>query len=457
MRYVAFLTAALLAGCQSYRPTPLDLAAHGAAWQSRDPASPDVAAYARELASARAAEPAFDPADGFSLNEAHVVALYFNPDVRAARLKARVPAASAAEAGRWQDPTLRIDAERIIQSVSHPWVIGGMLELTLPLSGTPGLERAKSLAQADAAWTTALLEEQRVLTDLDKAWLELHQLQRRSELIDGFVKDLDVFVKQAEQLQKAGEMSPLEAGLLKIERARKQAELRSLVARRTEQEIGVKSLMGLTPEAAVQLLPSLPAAFADSGTTAQERRERLVALHPKLLHARQQYAVAERSLELEIRRQYPDLTLGGGFGRDEGTSRILGGLGIPIPIFNANRQAIAEATAERNAARAAAEAEYENLIAALARAEAALAASDVHRQVLERDVAPLIDQQLQSARDLGRLGNINPVAIFESLVIAHDTRLEILDAVGTRAAAVNQINALLRPVPGVEMQMREKQ
>src|SRR5436190_19028903 len=93
-----------LAGCQSYAPQPLDFGAHADAWGRRDVAGGDVAAFARRLSAARGAASTFDAADGLTLDEAEVVALFFNPALRQARLKARIPAIAAAEAGRWQDP-----------------------------------------------------------------------------------------------------------------------------------------------------------------------------------------------------------------------------------------------------------------------------------------------------------------------------------------------------------------
>ena len=448
-RFTLLFGIAIAGGCQSYRAAPLHLRSHAAAWASRDPASMPVGAFARQLA-ADTGEPdtAFDPADGFSLREAEAVALFFNPQLRAARLKARVPVVAAGEAGRWPDPVLQIDAERIVQSVEHPWVIGGLLNVTLPLSGRLALERDQAVAQADVARVNAILEEQRVLSELRLAWAELWVLEHRIELTRAFVADLDGIVTQAETLRQAGELDPLEAGLFRLEQARRRAELRSLEPQRREQGIAVRSLLGLVPDAPVRLVPSPPSArIADNLAT---RRQAVEANHPRLRLAQAEYEVAERTLALEVRRQYPDLTLGGGYGRDEGTNRVLGGLDIPIPIFNANRQAIAEARANRDAARAAAEATYEELIGKLARAEAAIEAANVRREALEREVAPLADEQLRSARELGRLGAVNPLVIFEAMTRAHETRLEVLEAAGREAAARKQLDALLRPVLGVE-------
>ena len=59
------------------------------------------------------------------------------------------------------------------------------------------------------------------------------------------------------------------------------------------------------------------------------------------------------------------------------------------------------------------------------------------------NVAPLIDAQLKSARELGKAGNLQPITVFETLVRAHDARLEILEAAGDEATAVSTMERLL--------------
>src|SRR5688500_11327643 len=128
------LLAAALAGCQQYRPSPLDLGGHPSRLSARDAAAPEVAEYAAGLAALGDAAPEpFDAGDGLSLREAEVVALFFNPKLRLARLKAKVPLVGAKEAGRWEDPELGIDGERILESVEHPWVLAGTLSFTIQI------------------------------------------------------------------------------------------------------------------------------------------------------------------------------------------------------------------------------------------------------------------------------------------------------------------------------------
>jgi cobalt-zinc-cadmium efflux system outer membrane protein len=445
---LSLLAAAAAAGCQSYAPAPLDGAAHRAAWAARDPSGGEVGAYARQLAETRGVPAAFDPGDGFDLREAEVVALFFNPQLRAARAKARVPAAGAAEAGRWADPELNVNVERIIQGVENPWVLGGMVGFTIPLSGRLSAERGKAVAEADAARVGVLVDETSVLADLAARRLALAVLDDRVRLIGQYLGDLDGVAGMAEKLRQQGDVGPIEARLFKVEQVRRRAELRGLELRRRELEMAVKGVMGLVPEAPVRLVPSI-ARPAERPVAAGDPRRWLEEHHPRLRQARAEYAVAERALELETRKQYPDVGVGGGLGVDEGDTRLLGGLTIPLPVFNANLRAIAEARAARDAARAGAEATYEDLAGALARARVAVESAREQRELLERELAPLVDEQLRDARKLGRLGDATALVLLEALTRAFETKVEVLDAVEREAAAGNQLDELLRGGGGV--------
>jgi outer membrane protein TolC len=447
--------AVLLAGCQRYQPAPIDVPGYGALWDARGPADARVVEYARRLAAAGPATApavAYDPADGLTLREAEVVALVFNPQLRAARARARVPAVGAAEAGRWADPELNVDAERIIESVKYPWVLGGVLSFTVPLWGRVELERGQAVSEADAARLGVLVEEARVLAELHEQWLELAAIDERAALARRYVEELAEGVSNAERLRAAGELDPVEARLFKIEQVRRRAELAGLESQRGEQEAVIKGTLGLVPRAPLTLVAgSVRVAVAAHGGRAW-----VEAHHPRVRQARAEYEAAERSLEVEVRKQWPDWRTGGGYGVDEATHRLLGGVAIPLPVFNGNRRAIAEARARREAARVAAEAVYEEVVGGLGRAEIAVEAARGRREFVERELAPLVDEQVADARRLARLGDARTVVLLEALTRAYETRVAVVEAVAREGAAANRLNAVVRPAAAVRVAGEEK-
>jgi len=203
----AMVCAAPLAGCQTYVARPLHLDSHPLAVQDRDPAGHAVVAFARQLAAERVFADGvdFNAADGLTLVEAEVVALFFNPDLRVARLRAKVPTIGAASAGRWSDPYFQLDVERILESVAHPWVASGTLNFTIPLSGRLGVERDRALAEADVEIRRAYEREANLRAGLRRAWMDWSAVSRRAELTEEYLGDLATLQTRAESLRDAGE------------------------------------------------------------------------------------------------------------------------------------------------------------------------------------------------------------------------------------------------------------
>src|SRR5688572_19314964 len=333
-RLVVALAVCVLSACRSYERVPLDLTAHSLAMESRDLNAPQVVEYARRFSVASTTAPvAYDPSDGLSLAEAEAVALFFNPQLRVARLRANVARVGAAEAGRWADPELAIDAERIVESVDEPWVLGGMLNVTIPLSGRLGVERGQASAEATVQELRALMAERATLAELREQWLEWSVALERVALARQFIEELGATAERGERLRQAGELDPVDARLLQLERVKQTARLRQHEADAQTREMRIKALLGLVPSAQVNLLPSM--SVPDPQVPADDQLPVVLGETPRVRVARAEYEVAERTLKLEITRQYPDLTLGGGYGTDEGDERVLLGAALPLPLFNA--------------------------------------------------------------------------------------------------------------------------
>src|SRR5262249_5990463 len=60
------------------------------------------------------------------------------------------------------------------------------------------------------------------------------------------------------------------------------------------------------------------------------------------------YAAADAALRLETARQWPDLVLRPGYMWDQGDRRWSLGIGFALPLFERNRGAIAQASAQRD-------------------------------------------------------------------------------------------------------------
>jgi outer membrane protein TolC len=384
----------------------------------------------------------FDPEDGLTLEEGRLVALAFNPRLRIARLRLDRAQVTALHSGVGEDPDLSLSLLRITEATSDPWIINPGLTFTIPLSGRLGAERSHAAASQRAAERRALEAEWDVSHDVRKAWAEWTAARLRVEETERLLASMETLVETASRLAETGEIQRTEASLFTVDEARRRNRLLGLQGEERAAEQRLRSHLGLAPEAPVTFLPFLEATRPVTATG-----DEISARNPGLARLRLEYEVAEEGLRREIRKQIPDLHLGPQYESDEGQSRVgfLGG--IPIPLLNANRKAIAEARVDRELARAAFETEYELLVGRWAAATAGVRALTEQRREMEEVLVPLIDRQLQDALELLRLGEGKSLVLLESLTRAHEIKLELLEIRLRESLALAELDHLIGPQP----------
>lgn len=479
----------LLGGCATYERQPLELERHAAAWPLRDLRLEQIRDYAAALAAPDDAQAQpYDSSDGLSLAEAEAVALVFNPQLRLARAEAEVPLASAREAGWWPDPAFEAEVLRFTSRgrgdrfrfdgpsldgvnagilggnglseggleftppgyrrvagdyIDDPWIIGGSLSITIPISGRLAVEQDWAWAEYRAAWRRILISEWQTLTSLRAEWLAWSSTLERLAAIREFLAQLDRVASTTEKLATAGELPPTDARLLLVELRRQRTALQALEAEAEAQRLELFAMLGFAPEAPVELNPQV---FIPTIADPPEmRRAKLLQRDPRILAVRAEYEAAEQRLRLEVRKQYPDLDLGPSYSFEEGFSRVGFGFGLPIPLWNHNRQAVAEAAAARQAARVRAGTQVEQAFAELARAETRLQFAAQRRQMLLDDVAPLVDRQVEETQRLLELGEVDVLVLREALSSALETKLELIDATLAEAQAADILQQMLAP------------
>ncbi len=436
------LAVAVLAGCKHYEAKPLDFAAHRALWEARSPESAEVAAFAQKLAESGPMTAPYDVADGLHLAEAEVVTLVFNPELRRARAEAGVAAASANFAGLLDDPVIDVNVLRILSSVPDPWIIGSSVGFTLPLSGRLQSEKDQASAELAAAQARAAQREWEVVNELRRAWIDWSAAKLQAEVAGALLDDLDRVVAAVSKLEAAGERSTIEGRLFRIEAASRQAALKQIELRAADLERSLLELMGLRPGAPLALVPQLDVSVSEASLGDEPMA---LENNPAIVVARAEYTVAERELEREIRKQFPDLFIGPAYENEDDQSRI-GFVGsIPIPMFNRNQRGIAEAEARREAARAAAEQAVESVMHQLDRAREQLHRQRDIRAFVETTLVPLVDEQVEGTRKMMEIGELDTLVQLESLVRAADAKLELIDVRQAEAQAAARVREILGP------------
>ncbi len=434
----ALLPVAILTSCQVYQPSPLNPSGHSEGWLGRSPADEQVKDFARRIETTAPRSVPFNPGDGLSLPEGEVVALVYNPDLRVARLKAGVAKATAEFAGRWDDPELSFDVLKITEGVPNPWLLSSALSLTIPVSGRLQVEKSRAKADMYSQLARVAEEEWQTVADLRKAWLEWSANRLRLEETERIVSSLDSVVETTGKLAEAGELPRTESALFKIEQESRKADVARLRGKVNEGEQEIRSLMGISPNAPAKLVPTLAAASGKTRAKLEERNSSLIRLQSE-------YEVAELTLLREIRKQYPDLALGPQYEEDQGQSRV-GMIGaIPIPILNSNKGGIATARTEREVSRAAFESGLEKTKGRLAAMRARLEGTRSRRQSIDKNVVPLVDRQIEDAQGLLDLGEGGSLVLLESLVRAHEAKLDLIEVRLEESTTQTEINQLLGP------------
>lgn len=428
-------------GCQSYRPDPIDLRAHDRAVRDRltDPAP--LAAFATRMRDTGAKVPErLHLADGLTSAEAEVVALFHNADLRLARAEAGITRATAENAGRWSDPEFGFDGAEII-SPSAPFEWGTLLRFTIPVSGRLAVERARAAADHEASLRRLVEAEWETRVEVRRAWARWVAAEEGGRLLDAMVEELGRIGEITDRLEAAGELPRVEARLFRVELAERRAEQaeRRRAADRGRRE--VLGLLGLAPDAPVDLVEAFPVVDVSSSG---DDTERLITASPDLAVRRAEHRAAEEAVRLEIRRQYPDLTLGAGYGRED-DDRLLLGLSVPIPFLNANRGAIAEARARRDLTRAAAETTYERLARALDAARSDLDAVLRQRDRYETEILPMLAEQGAEVERLAGLGDVDILLLLETVTRRYQAKSRLLELRRAELAASIEIARLRGP------------
>lgn len=443
----AVLSIAVLCGCQSVPVRPLDLSNSYDELVQRDLSVQPVQDYAAQLLAQRQDASPFELSDGLSLHEAEAVALWYNPDLRIARLEAERTGALASVGGRWLDPVFGSDGGRkwFDEDLDPAWIGSASLSITIPVSGRVGAEKRALSAEHTGAVLGIVEAEWRTLVGLREAWIRWSETVERIQLLDDHVALVGPFAVTARELAQGGELDNGTARLFSIERGRKQALRDEAAFEEARLRARIMSIMGLAPDASVRLIPEIRQREHDYSPARTAKESALN--HPAVVRLQSDYDASEARLRFELRKQYPDITISPTYNDEgDGTSVALG-LGFPIPVWNANREGIAEAVAQREIARARAENGLQQVLSEIAQADAGFKGARARRDRLMAEVVPEVDRQIRESQSLLHSGELDMASLFQALVQTYDVKEELLEAIAEEQSTSALMLAFTTPFP----------
>jgi len=271
---------------------------------------------------------------------------------------------------------------------------------TLPTGRRLKRQDELNRANADLAYAEAAIRYRELYLELRQKYSELVLAQKRIELRKNITESAGKSSVTTRKLIDAGFASALDVGLIELDQARLKTEELTSSANLEDAKAQISALVGVS---AIRLNPDTQSALAElpvSPPDISELKQTLLNNHPELARLRAKYEVAERSLHLEIARQYPDFQIGPNFMRETGEKKTELGLtlGIELPFFDRNQQGVAMAKHEREAARIRYESSANRALAELERAQRSYILATEKLSLLKTLVLPKALANIETAK-----------------------------------------------------------
>ena len=306
----------------------------------------------------------------------------------------------------------------------------GSLGFTIPTGKRLKRQDELNLANAELARIETLTRYRELYMSLRLQYARLVISKERQKLREEIAESAAQSTTLSKRLIEAGQATGLDAGLVELEQARL-----STAALDGEHALNdvlgeLSELTGIHAEHFRNLpdnaLPQLP----ESVPAQQQLQQTMVFNHPELARLRGQYEVAERSLRLEIAKQYPDFHIGPNFANEVGERKSVIGLtlGIEIPIFDRNQQGVSSAKQRREEARVRYEAAANRSLAALDRAFKSYQIAIEKARILKSVVLPKAEANIALAKNSVEVGAMDSLRLLETERTLRSVRVEALEA-----------------------------
>lgn len=318
------LALVLPGACTAYRPQPVDLARDSVEWQ-------------------QVSQRVCPPGHALSKQELHSLGLLLNPDLNRARLTHARSTAVAEFAGLWQDPSLSAEAQRVLTDNFYNKSVG--FSITLPVTGLPGLAKKVAEQYKEADYWEVKAQERDFLCRVDTLRNVIMITHARHHVMQQRIKVMKEEMAQIEKLHHSGEISFSEYQVACQRMIDTRKEELEMDKTHLEKHLEMVSLVGLHPSCRnFELAGGLPSGIP--GSVPAPSADALLA-SPSLKAQLAGYGATEQELRMEIRRQYPEISLTPTLGSEDSNRQLGLGFSMDIPLWNRNREAIAKSGHDR--------------------------------------------------------------------------------------------------------------
>ena len=442
-RSFLLLASATAVGCSTTSPKPPSASM---------PASVVVAKPTADgaIVPASFAEPAGDttppaPAGG-SFDLAQLTALTLERHPRLAQVGWVVEAARgrAQQAGLYPNPTVAITADELGDRTGPLGIIGApAISQEIVRGNKLGLAQAAAFKEVDRAALAVVDERYKLLTGMRQSYWDAVVLQRRAVVLNELIALADRSVETAEKLLKAKEGSELDVVQLEVDRERYRAELEA-----TKRALPA-ALRKLAADAGAADYP-ITAVIGDVEANLPNydlatALPYILGVHPQVQSARVLVEQNQLTLRRAEAEPTPNVTVSGGYVRQNQnrSNDVSLGISMPIPLWNRNQGNVYAARAQVSEALNEIARVQNDLAARTAAAfelyEAAKARADKYRTA----IIPKAEKSLALAQKAYQGGQFDFLRVLQAQRAVAEARLEFIRSLGEVRKAAADIAGLM--------------
>jgi len=338
----------ILSGCATYTPEPLDT--DSLTHELVVPDEPAIQVLVSQLADPVLSSVVIDLSDGVSPDEAAVLSVVLNPSLRAQRASRGIATAEVLNAGLLPDPVLSISADlpsggatggaNTGTGIGLDWAMSDLIDRQARIDAA---DRSKESIDLGILWAETL-----VSINAKGLVYGVEAGERSLSLLDDEIRLLEENVDRVKVALDAGQMTEVDMAAARASRDAAKTQRTTLNEQLERARIDLATLMGFPPDANVRVKVSLNDELDEPAGALSDLLKTMESDRLDLLALRRGYDSQEAKVRAAILRQFPRFSVGPNLARDTGNLTTVGiGIGIELPIFNANRGEIAIERATR--------------------------------------------------------------------------------------------------------------
>ena len=391
-----------------------------------------------------------EPPGNVTLQTAIAMALLKNPELQSFSLEVRAREARMIQARLLPNPEFQLGVENVFGSGALRGFDGAESTFSLAQPFLLGGKRDKRgrLANADRDLAKWDYEARRfdVLSEVNKAFVDTLAKQERVTLAEDLVHLAEQSFDVVRSRVQAGKVTPIDEtkasaalSLVRIELLRARRELES-----------ARKILAATWGSRAPVFSRVEGRLGlDAEVPPFEQLTRNLDRNPDIARWDSEMDQRRATLTLEEANRIPDIALSGGVRRFSATddNAFVFGFSVPLPVFNRNQGAIAEAKNRILKVEKERQAIFLRVQAGAAEAYQRLASAFEEARTLQNQVLPSLQEVFDSVREGYFYGKFGYLDLLDSQRTLFESRGRYLDALANYEKAATDVERLTGKSP----------